>query len=304
MRLTGFLLVILSTVMNVTMAKEVVLPVKLTKDTLVPIVKLNINGKSQRFMFDSGSQTALHLPLDTLQQLPQTEKQEGDDLSTDLSGNIISASKYLLQHVYINSIDFENIQAVELKPWGFEYSSDPSKKLPPARDDDLPVVGLALFKNHTITLDFAHKKIIVDDDNDFDGTDKGWMMLPYRYHPQEGLIITVTDQSKQYNLVLDTGATMSIIASRSLPEKYNNGNNSAMTDSDSSTLRQDKNGDLQILNVYLANPSMSNQSIQVAIMDNMPKEFESDGLLGINFLKKYKVKIDQKNQKLWIKPAN
>ena len=77
-----------------------------------------------------------------------------------------------------------------------------------------------------------------------------------------------------------------------------------MTDSDSSTLRQDENGDLQILNVYLANPSMSNQSIQVAIMDNMPKEFESDGLLGINFLKKYKVKINQKNQKLWIKPAN
>ena len=38
MRLAGFLLVILSTVMNVTMAKEVVLPVKLTKNTLVPIV--------------------------------------------------------------------------------------------------------------------------------------------------------------------------------------------------------------------------------------------------------------------------
>ena len=89
MRLTGFLLIILSTVMNVAMAKEVVLPVKLTKDTLVPIVKLNINGKSQRFMFDSGSQIALHLPLDTLQQLPQAVKQKGKYLSTDLNGNII-----------------------------------------------------------------------------------------------------------------------------------------------------------------------------------------------------------------------
>jgi len=38
-------------------------------------------------------------------------------------------------------------------------------------------------------------------------------------------------------------------------------------------------------------------------MDGMPEQFESDGLLGVDFLKKYSVKIDQKNQQLWIKPA-
>jgi len=41
--------------------------------------------------------------------------------------------------------------------------------------------------------------------------------------------------------------------------------------------------------------------IEAIIFDSFPAEFQSDGLLGFDFLSKNLVKIDFKNKKLWIK---
>lgn len=197
----------------------------------------------------------------------------------------------------------KNIKTVELKPWGFNYSSDLSEAIAPVSEDNLPVLGLPLFKNYVITLDFAHKNIRVDDRNEPVQNDNKWINFPYRYHPKEGLVIGITDKSKYFNMVLDTGATMSIVAGRSLSEKFNNSLNTSTGKVNEPNLRLEKNGEPQTIRIYLDNPLIGKLPIRAAIMDGMPKEFESDGLLGMDFLKRYMVKIDQKNQKLWIRPA-
>jgi hypothetical protein len=239
----------------------------------------------------------LHLPLNTLQQLPDTTKNQNTNKSLDLSGKINETQKFLIKHLDINGLNYDNINAEELKPWGWSYSSTTEQA--PAPDDNLPVIGLPLFQNHIFTLDFAHKKIIIDDGQDSTQINQQWIAFPYNIHPKEGIIINLTDQKKTYSLVLDTGASMSFIKGKSLPAAIK----PPAAKSEEATLRLNKKGNPQTVKIILTNPSIRKIPIRAAIMDGMPEQFESDGLLGIDFLKQYNVKIDQKNQQLWIKPA-
>ncbi|WP_239428155.1 hypothetical protein [Snodgrassella communis] len=297
MRLSSLFFIFICIAIKMAMAKEVVLPVTFTKDTHIAKVVLNINGKPSQFQLDTGSQTALHLPLNTLQQLPDTTKNQNTNKSLDLSGKINETQKFLIKHLDINGLNFDNINAEELKPWGWSYSSTAEQA--PAPDDNLPVIGLPLFQNHIFTLDFAHKKIIIDDGQDSTQINQQWIAFPYNIHPKEGIIINLTDQKKTYSLVLDTGASMSFIKGKSLPAAIK----PPAAKSEEATLRLNKKGNPQTVKIILTNPSIRKIPIRAAIMDGMPEQFESDGLLGVDFLKKYSVKIDQKNQQLWIKPA-
>ncbi|MCO6506326.1 MAG: hypothetical protein J6578_03570 [Snodgrassella sp.] len=297
MRLSSLFFIFICIAIKMAMAKEVVLPVTFTKDTHIAKVVLNINGKPSQFQLDTGSQTALHLPLNTLQQLPDTTKNQNTNKSLDLSGKINETQKFLIKHLDINGLNFDNINAEELKPWGWSYSSTTEQA--PAPDDNLPVIGLPLFQNHIFTLDFAHKKIIIDDGQDSTQINQQWIAFPYNIHPKEGIIINLTDQKKTYSLVLDTGASMSFIKGKSLPAAIK----PPAAKSEEATLRLNKKGNPQTVKIILTNPSIRKIPIRAAIMDGMPEQFESDGLLGVDFLKKYSVKIDQKNQQLWIKPA-
>lgn len=297
MRLSSLFFIFICIAIKMAMAKEVVLPVTFTKDTHIAKVVLNINGKPSQFQLDTGSQTALHLPLNTLQQLPDTTKNQNTNKSLDLSGKINKTQKFLIKHLDINGLNFDNINAEELKPWGWSYSNTTEQA--PAPDDNLPVIGLPLFQNHILTLDFAHKKIIIDDGQDSTQINQQWIAFPYNIHPKEGIIINLTDQKKTYSLVLDTGASMSFIKGKSLPAAIK----PPAAKSEEATLRLNKKGNPQTVKIILTNPSIRKIPIRAAIMDGMPEQFESDGLLGVDFLKKYSVKIDQKNQQLWIKPA-
>lgn len=297
MRLSSLFFIFICIAIKTAMAKEVVLPVTFTKDTHIAKVVLNINGKPSQFQLDTGSQTALHLPLNTLQQLPDTTKNQNTNKSLDLSGKINKTQKFLIKHLDINGLNFDNINAEELQPWGWSYSSTTEQA--PAPDDNLPVIGLPLFQNHIFTLDFAHKKIIIDDGQDSTQINQQWIAFPYNIHPKEGIIINLTDQKKTYSLVLDTGASMSFIKGKSLPAAIK----PPAAKSEEATLRLNKKGNPQTVKIILTNPSIRKIPIRAAIMDGMPEQFESDGLLGVDFLKKYSVKIDQKNQQLWIKPA-
>ncbi|MCO6516123.1 MAG: hypothetical protein J6586_06415 [Snodgrassella sp.] len=297
MRLSSLFFIFICIAIKMAMAKEVVLPVTFTKDTHIAKVVLNINGKPSQFQLDTGSQTALHLPLNTLQQLPDTTKNQNTNKSLDLSGKINETQKFLIKHLDINGLNFDNINAEELKPWGWSYSSTAEQA--PAPDDNLPVIGLPLFQNHIFTLDFAHKKIIIDDGQDSTQINQQWIAFPYNIHPKEGIIINLTDQKKTYSLVLDTGASISFIKGKSLPAAIK----PPAAKSEEATLRLNKKGNPQTVKIILTNPSIRKIPIRAAIMDGMPEQFESDGLLGVDFLKKYSVKIDQKNQQLWIKPA-
>ncbi|WP_239423032.1 hypothetical protein [Snodgrassella communis] len=297
MHLSSLFFIFICIAIKTAMAKEVVLPVTFTKDTHIAKVVLNINGKPSQFQLDTGSQTALHLPLNTLQQLPDTTKNQNTNKSLDLSGKINETQKFLIKHLDINGLNFDNINAEELKPWGWSYSSTTEQA--PAPDDNLPVIGLPLFQNHIFTLDFAHKKIIIDDGQDSTQINQQWIAFPYNIHPKEGIIINLTDQKKTYSLVLDTGASMSFIKGKSLPAAIK----PPAAKSEEATLHLNKKGNPQTVKIILTNPSIRKIPIRAAIMDGMPDQFESDGLLGVDFLKKYSVKIDQKNQQLWIKPA-
>lgn len=303
MRLKCFTSLVILAISKTALAQEIQLPLTFIKDINIPEVVLKINGKPEKFILDTGSQTALHLPLNTLKQLPETIQIPTTNKSLDLSGKIKESDQFLIKHLNINGLEFQNIEAMELKPWGWNYSSNPEQKKPPVPDESIPVVGLTLFQEHILTLDIAHRKIIIDDRNNPNRLSHQWTVFPYKIHPKEGMVIKFTDLKKTYNLILDTGASMSFLKGTSRSEKLSNSKKITTDNTEKTTLRLNKRGYPITVKIYPDNPTIRKIPVRAAIMDGMPAEFESDGLLGIDFLQKYSVRIDQKNHQLWIKPA-
>lgn len=163
MHLKGLTTLLILVTTKTALALEIQLPLTFIKDIDIPKVVLKINGKPETFMLDTGSQTALHLPLNILQKLPDTTQIPATNKSLDLSRKIKESNQFLIKHLDINGLEFKNIEAIELKPWGWNYSSNPEQKTPSLPDETIPVAGLTLFQDHILKLDIAHRKLIIDD---------------------------------------------------------------------------------------------------------------------------------------------
>jgi predicted aspartyl protease len=94
----------------------------------------------------------------------------------------------------------------------------------------------------------------------------------------------MSDGIKSYKMVLDTGATMSVIKKQSLSAK--------------TIKKNDDESDYKFVSLKVNN--VINDNIDAVILDSLPTEFQSDGLIGFDFLSKNIVKIDFKNKQLWI----
>ncbi|MCO6546088.1 MAG: hypothetical protein J6564_09830, partial [Gilliamella sp.] len=100
----------------------------------------------------------------------------------------------------------------------------------------------------------------------------------------EGLAIEMSDGIKDYKMILDSGASMSVIKEQSLSFK---------------TIKiNDDESDYKFVSLKVNN--VANDNIKAVILDSLPAEFQSDGLIGFDFLSKNIVKIDFKNKRLWI----
>ncbi|NUF50094.1 hypothetical protein [Gilliamella sp. ESL0250] len=142
------------------------------------------------------------------------------------------------------------------------------------------VIGLGLFDGYVLTINYPESKIIVSDKTDISADlDKKWIPIPFHLN-DEGLVIEMSDGIKGYKMILDSGATMSVIKEQSLSPK---------------TIKiNDDESDYKFVN------NVANDNIKAVILDSLPAEFQSDGLIGFDFLSKNIVKIDFKNKKLWI----
>lgn len=96
---------------------------------------------------------------------------------------------------------------------------------------------------------------------------------------------------------------MSFLKGTSQSKKISNNKKTNTDHPEDTTLRLNKRGYPLTVKIFPDNPIIRKIPARAAIMNGMPAEFESDGLLGVDFLQKYSVRIDQKNHRLWIKPA-
>ncbi|OCG09606.1 hypothetical protein A9G15_00690 [Gilliamella apis] len=251
----------------------------------LPLIMMDFQGEQIAMTLDTGSKIALHLPMDLINKIPNKTENSEKIRSIDLSGGVTELKSFIVNKLELNSFTFNKVQVVEYKDWGLVISSDPTIDDSEDTDEDKPVIGLGLFDGNVLTINYPESNITISDDTSTD-LNPNWVAIPFDLN-DEGLVVTLSDGIKNYKMVLDTGATVSLIKQQSL--------------SPESIKISDPEDDFKSISLDVNN--VANDSVLPIIIDSFPNEFQSDGLLGADFLSENRVKIDFKNKQMWIQPV-
>lgn len=281
--------IIILLISNFARGNEIVWGVTFEDQYNLPSVMVNIEGEEVALTFDTGAQKALYLPMNLIDKIQKQNQTASIKMikSIDLLGNVTESKSFVIKNLKLNSFVFKRVEILEYKKWGLTFSSDNSK-ITASEDIEKPVIGLGLFDGYVLTINYPERKIIVsDDDGIFSDFDNKWIPVPFHMNA-EGLVIDMSDGIKNYQMILDSGATKSIIKEQSLSPK--------------SIKINDNESDYKLISLKLAN--FTNTNVEAVILDSFSIEFQSDGLIGFDFLSKNIIKIDFKNQKLWIERSS
>ena len=251
----------------------------------LPLIMMDFQGEKIAMTLDTGSKIALHLPMDLINKIPNKTENSEKIRSIDLSGGVTELKSFIVNKLELNSFTFNKVQVVEYKDWGLVISSDPTIDDSEDTDEDKPVIGLGLFDGYVLTINYPESNITISDDTSTD-LNPNWVAIPFDLNG-EGLVVNLSDGIKNYKMVLDTGATVSLIKQQLL--------------SPQSITISDPEDDFKSISLDVNN--VANDSVLPIIIDSFPNEFQSDGLLGADFLSKNRVKIDFKNKQMWIQPV-
>ncbi|OTQ40496.1 hypothetical protein B6C98_01640 [Gilliamella apis] len=251
----------------------------------LPLIMMDFQGEKIAMTLDTGSKIALHLPMDLINKIPNKTENSEKIRSIDLSGGVTELKSFIVNKLELNSFTFNKVQVVEYKDWGLVISSDPTIDDSQDTDEDKPVIGLGLFDGYVLTINYPESNITISDDTSTD-LNPNWVAIPFDLNG-EGLVVNLSDGIKNYKMILDTGATVSLIKEQSL--------------SPESIKISDPEDNFKSISLDVNN--VANDSVLPIIIDSFPNEFQSDGLLGADFLSKNRVKIDFKNKQMWIQPV-
>ena len=251
----------------------------------LPLIMMDFQGEQIAMTLDTGSKIALHLPMDLINKIPNKTENSEKIRSIDLSGGVTELKSFIVNKLELNSFTFNKVQVVEYKDWGLVISSDPTIDDSEDTDEDKPVIGLGLFDGNVLTINYPESNITISDDTSTD-LNPNWVAIPFDLNG-EGLVVNLSDGIKNYKMVLDTGATVSLIKEQSL--------------SSESIKISDPEDNFKSISLDVNN--VANDSVLPIIIDSFPNEFQSDGLLGADFLSKNRVKIDFKNKQMWVQPV-
>ena len=250
----------------------------------LPLIMINYQGEKIQMILDTGSNIALHLPMDLINKIPNKMENSEKIRSVDLLGNITEIKSFVIDRLSLNSFVFKNVKVAEYKKWGLIISSDQTNKSENTNEDKY-VIGLGLFDGYVLTINYPESNITISNDIST-YLNPNWIAIPFDLN-DEGLIVKLSDGVKNYRMVLDTGATVSIIKEESL---------SPFT----SKLTVPENN---FRYISLEMKGIASDKVKAIIIDSLPDEFQSDGLLGTDFFSKNRVKIDFRNKKMWIQPV-
>ena len=255
----------------------------------LPSIIMDFQGEEIPLILDTGSKEALHLPIALINKIPNKTENSEKVRSIDLSGNIKEVRSFIVDRLELDSFIFNNIQVLEYKSWGLFISSDLTRSNPDKEEIDAEnsVIGLGLFKDYVLTINYPENKITISDSiNISDDLNKNWISIPF-YLNRNGLVINMFDGLNNYEMILDTGATVSIIKEESL--------------SPFSSKFFEPEDNFRYISLEMTD--VASDKIKAIIIDSLPDEFESDGIIGFNFFRKNIVKIDFRNKQMWIHPV-
>lgn len=268
-------------------AKVMHMPFQLD-DTSLPVTKVNINGQFLTFSIDTGSSIALHLSKDAMAKLPGLITDPEKERTTDLTGKVFLNDRFHIPQLSINGMTFNNVKGVSLTPWGMILI--PGGHIPTSM-----VIGLDLFKGKAVLIDYQGQRLSVADDIQAlsINVDDGWMVLPLRLTP-EGIVVNVSLRLQRYDMVLDTGASVSVFWKGRLKSSF--------TGLPCQTVMPEMDNKGCIATEFqLDGVGRKEIKLNSVLLEGNFEHIETDGLVGNNFFKDFIVIIDFPGQRLLIK---
>ncbi|HDL7734027.1 TPA: hypothetical protein PXR55_002995 [Yersinia enterocolitica] len=260
-------------------------------DTATPIVRIEINGIWENFMIDTEALIALHLFSDVMARLPGLISEPGKHRTTDLTGKVFLNEKFSIPKLLINGMEFKNVEGISVNtPQGMVFSPD---SIPPHS----MMIGLNLFKGKAVLINYQKKRVSVADNTQALGINMadGWISLPLRLTP-EGVEIKVVKNYKEYNMLLDTGATVSVFFKERLKSPFVN--LSCQT-----VMKEMDHEGCEASDFQLNEIGATEIGFNAVLLDGAFNQVDTDGLIGNNFLNEFALLIDFPGQKIHIKKS-
>ncbi|EMI5490238.1 hypothetical protein REJ26_001326 [Providencia stuartii] len=253
----------------------------------IPLVDVMILNKKHTLMLDTGSSSGLHLELDGFNKLKNYESSNINDGGVrrfiDITGMEKKVSSINISQLEISNMYFHDFEVVNLKPWGL------------AIGDELPnseVIGLGMFKNKIVMMDFENNRIEILHylPRDIDA----WSLYSVNKE-KSGLVINAMIEKKLLRFIIDTAASHSIIFESKLPDKAKLLGCNVFSPDLLYT-------DCKVVEFYMKNRMsrvIKSPAMIVSSIEN--DEIDFDGLLGMTYLKNKVIIIDLPKNNLYIK---
>jgi len=245
-----------------------------------------INGNPVYVMIDTGSTFGFHLQESQLKNINNLIYKR-TYRSTDGAGKLQENIEYTVNSLNVDGVLINNLTVTPFKKWGLMISGT----------GDLPessVAGLGLFENKKIILDYKNNTFIMTDYILYeDLIKKGYKEYVYQIS-SDGILMEVSQSGNKYHLILDTGASVSMIWKERLKSP-----------SLKSCLTVDPEMDNEGCEATELEISQKNGGSTYFGAVVVPGDFKHmdkvDGLIGNNLLADKEILFDLKNKKLYIK---
>lgn len=280
MRLNFLLIFLFAFCPTIALAK-LEIPIEVIAGT--PYVYLPINGQRTQFMLDTGSNIAIHLNKDIAESVVGLRFNGRNVRSIDLAGNVSETEEFIIPNLQIDRMLFRDLKGVIRKPWGLQLGGGSGSP-----NQNSSVLGIGFFESKKFILDLPNRSLtIFEADEDWSDRSSKWISIPF-HHISEGIAVNLKGHSANYQMILDSAATVSMVKSSSVKP-------SAKLTKCSFDLGPDRN--CQTLEMVV----QDKQRLHPILMD-MPTEFGADGILGADFFALLAVAIDMPNRRIFLLP--
>jgi len=275
-------------------SKSVKIPFEIVNNSL--FLKVNLNEyKGLSFIVDTGSNYSIVF-TDSLIRLPTQNKSiavlgfgSTDSLSAKVSiGNTLAIKGLVTQGKQLLAIEKSKIRLQQFY--------------------DRPihgVIGLDMLRHYDVEINFQSGKLILKQDGLKPKSGKGWKRIPFELR-NNALIVPARvsgkeDQDESIFLLLDTGSDMPLLLQQKFcpPESKSTIIGMGILGYASGKVGVIKKvtlGEFEINNISVAFPDSASSKWNSNLSQN--------GNLGFQFLKRYRVAIDYKEQYIWLKAVN
>lgn len=248
-----------------------------------PAVSLTLNGKPTQFILDTGASLQLSLPK-TLADKVDRLKPGPDQRTFDLRGVVQESPGFTIADFRLSGINFGSVSGNYLSPSGISVSG------PEKFNDRIPVLGLTLFENKAVLIDFSGRQFVLADSvgEILPRGSAGWRSLPTE-RTKQGLIALFKGGRKQYRMALDTGGNMSVVKADVVHAEEEKG-----------TCPMQINGQASCQYIEMAAAEVDSIT---PILVGLPAAFQADGVAGRDFFEKIRLIYDGATGKVYLQDA-